>query len=241
MSPSPASAMVEPEKRIFLGTRRILLWGPSGFEVNWSRKCLESSAWKMRRILLSLLGGRVPQYKYLGAIIDNKLSFQLWCEKIPQEVDRRIVFIRRLVKTGKLSRLLTERLYQGYVRGFVNYGCCVRSLASTRFLDRITCAERPGLRLCCGASFWKERLLSPVRMGLVPTRSWAFSRNVLQEIIVDIDEFILRVWTTSFVNVMHLIMFYSEICFQKRLKCFVDSKAFKRGLLNMMMPYTRIT
>ena len=87
----------------------------------------------------------------MEAIIDYKLSFQPWCEKIAQKVDRRMVFIRRLVKTGKLSRLLTERLYQGYVRGFVNYGCCVRSLASTRFLDRITCAERPGLRLCCGA------------------------------------------------------------------------------------------
>ena len=87
----------------------------------------------------------------MEAIIDNKLSFQPWCEKITQKVDRRIVFIRRLVKTRKLSRLLTERLYQDYVRGFVNYGCCVWSLASTRFVDRNTCADRQGLRLCCGA------------------------------------------------------------------------------------------
>ena len=61
------------------------------------------------------------------------------------------VCIRRFLETGKLSRLLTERLYQGCVRGFVNYVFCLWSLASTRFADRIAYEDRRGLRLCCGA------------------------------------------------------------------------------------------
>jgi hypothetical protein len=120
-------------------------------------QCMDIAPTRYKRPHFDNLEGKVvsvqcvSDYKYLGAIIDNKLSFQPWCEKIAQEVDRRLVFIQRLVKTGKLSRLLTERLYQGYVRGFVNYGCCVWSLGSARFVDRITCADRRGLRLCCGA------------------------------------------------------------------------------------------
>lgn len=91
----------------------------------------------------------VKEYKYLGAIIDDGLTFHSWCSKVKDEVLRRTMFIQRLSKTGRLSRYLTERLYVGYVRGYLNYGAPVWSHAKTA--DQIHIADRRGLRLCCGA------------------------------------------------------------------------------------------
>ena len=93
----------------------------------------------------------VKEYKYLGAIIDSKLSMKPWLTRIREHIFTRIQFIRRLAACGKLGRAKMEKLYQGYVRGFMNYGCLVWSHGPKKQVEMILAADRNGLRMCTGA------------------------------------------------------------------------------------------
>ena len=64
----------------------------------------------------------VKSYKYLGVIIDHKLTFDAWIDKIVDNAKRRIHFVKRLAKTMRLPRHLLEKFYKSYVRGFLRYG-----------------------------------------------------------------------------------------------------------------------
>ena len=63
----------------------------------------------------------------------------------------RIAFIRRLAACGKLGRARMEKLYKGYVRGYMNYGAFVWSQGSKKEVEMIYAADRKGLRMCCRA------------------------------------------------------------------------------------------
>ena len=93
----------------------------------------------------------VLEYKYLGALIDHKLSLKSWCLRIRQNIFDRIAFIRRLAACGKLGRERIEKLYKGYVRGYMNYGSLVWSQGSKKEVEMIYAADRKGLRMCCRA------------------------------------------------------------------------------------------
>ena len=93
----------------------------------------------------------VLEYKYLGALIDSKLSLKSWCLRICQNIIDRIAFIRRLDACGKLGRARMEKLYKGYVRGYMNYGAFVWSQGSKKEVEMIYAADRKGLRMCCRA------------------------------------------------------------------------------------------
>ena len=93
----------------------------------------------------------VTSYKYLGIIIDSDLCFDKYVASIVNEVNLRINLIRRISKTVKLSRENIEKFYQGYVRGFIQYGSTIWSTFSKDQISKIESADRKGLRLCIGA------------------------------------------------------------------------------------------
>lgn len=93
----------------------------------------------------------VTSYKYLGVIIDSDLCFDQYVTSIVNEVNLRINLIRRISKTVKLSRENIEKFYQGYVRGFLQYGSTIWSTFSPEQISKIESADRKGLRLCIGA------------------------------------------------------------------------------------------
>jgi hypothetical protein len=94
---------------------------------------------------------QVSSYKYLGVILDEQLTFKLWTDYIVSQVYARTAAISRISSTVRLPRDLIEKFYLGYVRGFLNYASCIWSHIGKTQLDRITIADRKGLRLCCGA------------------------------------------------------------------------------------------
>ena len=83
--------------------------------------------------------------------MDNKLSLKSWCLNIRENILSRINFIRRLTICGKLGRSRMEKLYNGYVRGFMNYGALVWSQGPKKEVEMIYAADRKGLRVCTGA------------------------------------------------------------------------------------------
>jgi hypothetical protein len=93
----------------------------------------------------------VTTYRYLGAIIDNRLKFNSWCDHIAKEVKNRTSFITRLAKTVKMNRKTLETFYNGYVRGYINYGIETWSSARPSLKEKIFRADREGLRSTCGA------------------------------------------------------------------------------------------
>ena len=90
----------------------------------------------------------VECYNYLGAKLDQKLNLRRWIDRIVLEIRKRIAFIRRIVKTMMIPRAVIERLYNGYIRGYINYGCQVWSMK--KYSKKVEIEDRKGMRLCCG-------------------------------------------------------------------------------------------
>ena len=93
----------------------------------------------------------VNYYDYLGIRLDKHLTFKDHIQKIADEVKLRSQFVKRIGKTMQLPRAKLDLLYNGYVRGFINYGCRVYGSASSRFLEKLEVADRCGIRAVCGA------------------------------------------------------------------------------------------
>lgn len=64
-------------------------------------------------------------YEYLGAVIDSNLNLKPWLRAIQDNVKTRIQMVRRASKTMQVPRRTLEILYNGYVRGFLNYANAV--------------------------------------------------------------------------------------------------------------------
>jgi hypothetical protein len=94
---------------------------------------------------------QVSSYKYLGVLIDDNLKFDKWCERIVTPIINRTSMIRRISASVQLGRDLIEKFYQGYVRGFINYGSSTWQCLPESLIEKIEIADRKGMRLCCGA------------------------------------------------------------------------------------------
>jgi hypothetical protein len=93
----------------------------------------------------------VTHYRYLGVIIDENLSFRPYVETVSHEITRRTNLISRIAKTVRLSRENIERFYQGYVRGYIQYGSAIWGCLTEKVMEPIINADRRGLRTCVGA------------------------------------------------------------------------------------------
>ena len=87
-------------------------------------------------------------YKYLGVIIDDKLNLNKWMKRIYTRVKERTNVISRLIATMQLGRKCSEILYNGYVRGYVNYGLMISSLHKN--FVKIEVADRVAQRKLLG-------------------------------------------------------------------------------------------
>jgi exonuclease III len=94
---------------------------------------------------------QVSHYKYLGILLDENLTFKLWTDSIINEIKKRTSMIQRISSTVQLSRDHIETFYLGYVRGFLNYACCIWQMLPKTLVDKIEIEDRRGLRLCVGA------------------------------------------------------------------------------------------
>ena len=90
----------------------------------------------------------VSEYRYLGAILDDKLTLTSWINKIVQNTRRRISLVKRVASTMKLPRILIEKFYTGYVRGYLQYGIEVWS--QTKSAHKVYSIDRAGQRMCSG-------------------------------------------------------------------------------------------
>lgn len=90
-------------------------------------------------------------YKYLGIWIDQHLNFQRFTDHVVAELKSRINVIRRISSCVRLSRILIEKFYNSYARGYLNYVAPILPALAPHLLERIERADRHGLRLCVGA------------------------------------------------------------------------------------------
>ena len=101
------------------------------------------------------------QFRYRTAVI-----FRTW----PGE---KSVFPTMKALLLECPKWFAHKIFQEWSKCFINVNVesfsLIRSLINHKMLPR-----RRREKGKCKKSFWKERLLSRVRMGLLPTRSWAF-------------------------------------------------------------------
>ena len=106
-----------------------------------------------RPMSLPILGPSMPplvrQYKYLGCLIDDKLNLKAWCDALVRAIKQRLVLIKRLSVSRRLSRHQIEQLYSAIIRGKLNYACSIwpRSVHSHKVLT----TERGAQGICFGA------------------------------------------------------------------------------------------
>ena len=65
----------------------------------------------------------VSEYKYLGNIIDNKLSFESNTDAVCKKVQQRMFFLRKL-RSFKVCNVLMSIFYQCFIESVLTY-CCV--------------------------------------------------------------------------------------------------------------------
>jgi hypothetical protein len=92
---------------------------------------------------------RVLEYKYLGCIIDSKLSLKSWCHSLVKAIRDRVILIKRLSATRLLSRPQVETLYSAVVRGKLMYACSLWS--RSKFAYKVLQADKDGQRITMGA------------------------------------------------------------------------------------------
>jgi hypothetical protein len=112
---------------------------------------------------------RVSEYKYLGCTIDSKLLFKTWCSELVKAIRIRVLLIKRLSCTRKLSRRQVEVLYQSVIRGKLNYASSIWS--RSHHAEKVFRADTNGLRITMGAllatpyeNIQKESNLSPLQL-----------------------------------------------------------------------------
>ena len=108
---------------------------------------------------------------YLGVKINSSLSFGNWCRDVAAEVRRRRIFVRRVIATGHLGRRSAEILYQGYVRGFINYGLEISS--QCKLFSEIESADMQGQRELVGLLRTVSRIKTEHESNLTPLRTIA--------------------------------------------------------------------
>ena len=114
----------------------------------------------------NLLPPRVLEYKYLGCIIDAKLTLKSWCTSLVHAIRTRVLLIKRISSTRHLSRRQIEALYTAVVRGKLNYACSIwsRSIHAYKVLNADINGQRITMAALIGTSLeriQKESSLTP--------------------------------------------------------------------------------
>ena len=94
---------------------------------------------------------RKSSYRYLGVILDEKLSWKPWITSLCSELESRMRTVQKLSRSMKLSRRKCELFYNSYVRGFLNYGSSIWACIPDNVQEKIHIMDRKGLRIVIGA------------------------------------------------------------------------------------------
>lgn len=142
----------------------------------WFKKSRGGS--RAREIPLSL--GRNPilyasQYRYLGVVLDNRLSFRVWISSKLEAVEKRSKLIQRLSYS---PRRVQRVLYRGYVESYLCYGLkpVLPFLAPTyvsqldSFIGRAAKRISGLMRNCSASSARSEAGLLSVQQLMSPDR-----------------------------------------------------------------------
>jgi hypothetical protein len=121
----------------------------------------------------------VDHYKYLGVTIDSNLSFNKYVSEIVDEVKNRTSLIRRISQTVKLCRENIEKFYQGYVRGYLQYGSAIWSTFNAEQIKKIEIIDRKGLSLCIGALI-RTRNEEIEKESTLPSLEYVWKRSQLR-------------------------------------------------------------
>lgn len=110
---------------------------------------------KMEQINLKLYEQRlerVTEFKYLGLIFDEKLTWKRHIKKIENKCKGVINCMSLIAKYewGASKRSLLQ-VYQALIRSSIDYGCAVYGAGSKTELKKLDKLQSRALRICCGA------------------------------------------------------------------------------------------
>ena len=94
----------------------------------------------------------VKEHKFLGIILDSKLSFLPHIKHLKKKCQKALNLLRVVSNTdwgGDQTVLL--RLYRAFVRSKLDYGCIVYGSARSSYVQMLDPIQNQGLRLCLGA------------------------------------------------------------------------------------------
>ena len=94
----------------------------------------------------------VKEFKYLGVIFDNKLSFIPHIAMLKEKCFKALDIIKVVANTkwGADKNTLLH-LYRSLIRSKLDYGCIVYGAARTSYVKALDAVHHQGLRLCTGA------------------------------------------------------------------------------------------
>ena len=94
---------------------------------------------------------QVTHTKFLGVLVDNKLSWKSHIENICQTISRNIGVIYRLKSYLPKSSLL--KLYSSLILPYLNYGLLVWGNGNKASLEKVSLLQNKAIRIICNAHF----------------------------------------------------------------------------------------
>lgn len=90
--------------------------------------------------------------KYLGLLLDEKLTWKPHIDHIIERVNKSLNFLRMTTKTWWGTDITTALLfYRAYTRSIIDYGCTLYASASETTLRKLDILQNAALRICLGA------------------------------------------------------------------------------------------
>lgn len=92
------------------------------------------------------------QISYLGIILDKKLNWGRYVDRIVTKCEKGLNFLKMIAKTwwGAHPNTLLV-FYQSYIRSIIDYGSILYGSASNSILKRVDTVQNKALRICIGA------------------------------------------------------------------------------------------
>lgn len=90
--------------------------------------------------------------KYLGVILDRRLTWKPFIDSIVEKCNKGINFLKFVTKTWWGADVKTALVfYKSFIRSIIDYGCPLYGSANQSLLNRLDVIQRKALRICLGA------------------------------------------------------------------------------------------
>ena len=112
----------------------------------------------------------VTNYKYLGVIIDKRLTFIPYAKYIADKISMRLNILRILGGITRANTCLLRKLYIALIQPIIDYGAPALIGAKTSAINILEVAERRAIRLVLGLPMWTKVELVYAEANLLPFR-----------------------------------------------------------------------